>query len=144
MFDFYLNFRGKIAVKIGSRFKIGNKPDLTVKLFIKEFKVPIRLCFTPFPLGKSYASLLDKPKLTIDYNVKVGKLELTKIPFVLIMAITVHLVHQDLRRHQATEEVPVAQKDDPQPSSHLQVSPIAGSIAEEAVLGGTRKNAQKE
>lgn len=35
MFDFYLNFRGKIAVKIGSRFKIGNKPHLTVKLFIK-------------------------------------------------------------------------------------------------------------
>ena len=50
---------------------------------IKEFKVPIRLCFTPYSLGKCYASLLDKPKLTIDYNVKIGGFEMTKIPLVL-------------------------------------------------------------
>lgn len=51
---------------------------------IKEFRCPIRVCFTPFSIGKSYASLLDKPQLTIDYNVTVGQFELTKIPLVFI------------------------------------------------------------
>lgn len=49
---------------------------------IREFQCPIRVCFTPFSIGKSYASLLDRPKLTIDYKVSVGKFELTKIPLV--------------------------------------------------------------
>ena len=46
--------------------------------------MPIRLCFTPFSLGKGYASLLDKPKITIDYNVQVGQIEMTRVPFVLL------------------------------------------------------------
>ena len=65
MFDLTLNFKGKIAVKIGSRLKIGKRPALEVKLLIKEFECPIRICFTPFSIGKSYASLLDRPKISI-------------------------------------------------------------------------------
>ena len=122
MLDFHLNFRGKIAVKIGSRLKIGNKPDLTVKLFIKEFKVPIRLCFTPFSLGKCYASLLDKPKLTIDFNVKVGRIELTKIPLVMLLIFLVYMVYQGLCCDKDQEEIFMAEADDFKFAFYFQVS----------------------
>ena len=78
-----LDFQGKIAVQIGTRLKISKKPALQIKLLIKEFQCPIRVCFTPYSLGKSYASLLERPKLSIDYSVTLGGFNLTKIPFVL-------------------------------------------------------------
>ena len=82
LFDLHIHFRGKIAVRIVSRFKVGKRPKLEVKLLIREFECPIRLCFTPFTIGKSYASLLARPKLAIEYSVAVGNFFLTKIPFV--------------------------------------------------------------
>jgi hypothetical protein len=82
LFDLTLNFKGKIAVQIGTKLKIGSKPPLQIKLLIREFECPIRVCFTPFSLGKSYASLLERPRLVIDYSVTIGGHNLTKIPFV--------------------------------------------------------------
>lgn len=35
MFDVVLNFKGKIAVQIGTKLKIGKKPALQIKLLIK-------------------------------------------------------------------------------------------------------------
>lgn len=35
LFDFVLDFKGKIAVQIGTRLKISKKPALQIKLLIK-------------------------------------------------------------------------------------------------------------
>jgi hypothetical protein len=42
----------------------------------------MRISFTPFSLGKSYVSMMSIPKLTAEYNVKVGNWEISKIPLV--------------------------------------------------------------
>lgn len=65
LFDVLINFKGKIAVQIGTRLRFRNYPQLQVKLIINEFRCPIRVCFTPFSLGKSYASLLEHPALDL-------------------------------------------------------------------------------
>jgi hypothetical protein len=81
LFETLVNFKGKVAVHIETELK-NQKIPINIRLLITEFRCPIRVSFTPFSLGKSYVSLMRIPKLTAEYNVKIGNWEVSKIPFV--------------------------------------------------------------
>lgn len=66
-----IKFKGEIAVHIETKIKNRNIP-INIRLVVTEFECPLRICFTPFCLGKSNMCMMRTPKLTLDYNVNIN------------------------------------------------------------------------
>lgn len=72
----------------------------------------MRICFNPFSIGKSYVSLLERPFLNIEYDVKIGEWHINRIPFVTFLSL--FLVQSDCQtfhRSQTEEKDALAKKD---------------------------------
>lgn len=80
-FEVEIDFKGKIALQIETEIK-NNKIPIEIKLLLTKFKCPLRICFTPFALGKSNVCMMKTPELEAEYSAKLNGYELTKIPFV--------------------------------------------------------------
>lgn len=80
LIDVELNFAGLINIAASSKIKIRNGIKLDIKIAAKKFICPMRICFTPLILGKSYISFLAEPQLELELEVRMGSLSLHKIP----------------------------------------------------------------
>ena len=61
-FEAEIDFKGIVAVHIQTK---ANNKVIDIRLVIKQFHCPIRICFTPFSLGKSNVTMMKTPKLSI-------------------------------------------------------------------------------
>ena len=65
LLDIELQFVGLVTIAASSKIKIRNGIKLDLRIAIRKFICPMRLCFTPSLLGKSYISFLAEPQLEL-------------------------------------------------------------------------------